>query len=170
MLLCTPYSNTQNLGIFPVFVWSALRMNDTPNDTPDDTHRKNTKKRRRNPPVPPEVKKRVLELAGNPHNGTVDWLYSQPDSYRVLVRVYKYNPVTKRGDDNKLALGVVIDGKYYTTEEYQRKFTRRGNPRPSQVKGAQEQKSGNAQTTGAHKPRHEPQDDGQRGADLPPAG
>ena len=135
-------------------------MNDTPNDTPDDTHRKNTKKRRRNPPVPPEVKKRVLELAGNPHNGTVDWLYSQPDSYRVLVRVYKYNPVTKRGDDNKLALGVVIGGKYYTTEEYQAKYTRRGNLRAS-VAAPKKPKAKSRPKTNAK---------GQSEASLPPSG
>ena len=73
-----------------------------------------------------EEKDRILAIAGNPHNGAVFPLLSIPNGYRIISRVYSYDPKKKRSANQKLTLGVVIDGKYMTKEEYHSKFTKRG--------------------------------------------
>ncbi len=71
----------------------------------------------------------ILALAGNPKNSYIAPLASIPNSYRIMQRSYYYDPARGRGFDNKLAIGVVIDGQYLNIEEYHAKYTRRGKLR-----------------------------------------
>ncbi|MBQ8708307.1 MAG: hypothetical protein IJ523_09500 [Succinivibrionaceae bacterium] len=73
-----------------------------------------------------EIKQKVLEIAGNPKNARVEILKSVPNGYRVLQRNYRYDPAIKRSAGSKKAIGVVIDGKWLTEEEYSHKYTHRG--------------------------------------------
>ncbi len=75
---------------------------------------------------PPEEKARLLALAGNPKNGLVEKLKSIPNGYRILTRSYAYDPVKKRSRNSKHSIGVVIDDKFCTSEEYRRMYTKRG--------------------------------------------
>ena len=77
-----------------------------------------------------EEKSRILAIAGNPHNGRVEQLYSIPGAYRILVRTYPYNKAKKRGGEVKKAIGVVINDQFLTNEEYHLKYTRHGRLRP----------------------------------------
>ena len=77
-----------------------------------------------------EEKRRILAIAGNPHNGQVQPLNSIPDAYRILVRSYYYNKKTKRGDGNKHVIGVVINGEFLSSEQYHQRYTRMGRLRP----------------------------------------
>ncbi|WP_406038460.1 hypothetical protein [Succinimonas sp.] len=74
-------------------------------------------------------KKRILAIAGNPRNGLIEPLNSIPNGFRILQRSYYYDPRIKRTIGNRKAVGVVIDGKYLTSEEYRAKYTRQGNLR-----------------------------------------
>lgn len=74
----------------------------------------------------PEEKARLLALAGNPKNGLVEKLKSIPNGYRILTRAYAYDPVKKRSRNTKRCIGVVIDDKFCTSEEYHRMYTKRG--------------------------------------------
>jgi hypothetical protein len=76
-----------------------------------------------------EEKRRVLSIAGNPKNGLVERLNSIPNGYRILQRTYHYDPSQKRTYGNKRAIGVVIDDKYLTIEEYHARYTRHGKSR-----------------------------------------
>lgn len=78
----------------------------------------------------PEEKARILALAGNPKNGQVQKLRSIPNAYRISTRKYFYRPDLKRGRDSLKVFGVVINGRFYTPEEYHRKYTVRGRLRP----------------------------------------
>ena len=73
-----------------------------------------------------EEKARILGLAGNPKNGSIEELLSIPNGYRIVTRIYTYNPVKKRSKNTKRSLGVVIGDKFYTSEEYRKMFTKRG--------------------------------------------
>lgn len=73
-----------------------------------------------------EEKARILGLAGNPKNGSIEELVSIPNGYRIVTRIYSYNPVKKRSKNTKRSLGVVIGDKFYTSEEYRKMFTKRG--------------------------------------------
>ena len=74
----------------------------------------------------PEEKARILAIAGNPKNGLVEPLLSIPNGYRILTRVYTYDPKKKRSANQKMSLGVVIDDKFMTSQEYRSKYTKRG--------------------------------------------
>ena len=74
-------------------------------------------------------KKRILAIAGNPKNGLIEPLNSIPNGFRILQRSYYYDPKIKRSVGTRKAVGVVIDGKYLTSEEYRAKYTRQGNLR-----------------------------------------
>lgn len=73
-----------------------------------------------------EEKARILGLAGNSGNGSIEDLVSIPNGYRIVTRIYSYNPAKKRSKNTKRSLGVVIGDKFYTSEEYRRIFTKRG--------------------------------------------
>ena len=76
-----------------------------------------------------EEKRRILSIAGNPKNGLVERLNSIPNGYRILQRTYRYDPSQKRTGGNKKAIGVVIDDKYLTIDEYHARYTRHGKSR-----------------------------------------
>lgn len=47
----------------------------------------------------------------------------------VCEREYYWDSEAKRGRENRLYLGRIVDGVYYTTEEYRRRFKRNGELR-----------------------------------------
>ena len=73
-----------------------------------------------------QEKARILAIAGNPKNGLVEPLLSIPNSFRILSRVYTYDPKQKRSVNKKVSLGVVIDDVFMNSQEYRAKYTKRG--------------------------------------------
>lgn len=74
----------------------------------------------------PEENARILGLAGNPKNGLIEDLRSVPNGYRIVTRIYSYDKSKKRSRNTKRSLGVVIGGKFYTSDEYRKMYTKRG--------------------------------------------
>ena len=86
-----------------------------------------------------EEKARILAIAGNPRNGLVEPLLSIPNGYRILTRIYTYDPEKKRSANQKISLGVVIDDKFMTSQEYRSKYTKRGFVRVKQPEASSEE-------------------------------